>query len=170
MIAKLVLSTILVGLGVNFVNSPLLGQELSTQKIGQLLSWRPDKTFSEEIRKKFSDPNLRDQLDFDRLSSMVPIPAAKGANLTLDMLAKDAVIGGLYLSSGSTRLNLPPGAYRVNVRRDPAGTWKVDHYDSTGKIAATVNARVNLAERIDGVVSYADYSVCYQADSWVVCY
>jgi hypothetical protein len=80
------------------------------------------------------------------------------------------MIGGLYLSSGSIRLQLPPGAYRVNVRRDPTGTWKVDHYDSQGNIAATVDARVNPVPKIDGLVSYADSSVCYRADSWVVCY
>ena len=167
MLAKLIFPLMVLG----FSCGPLLGQELSNEDLKRLLSWSTEKKFVAEIREKFSDLKVRQQLEFYRLSSVVAIPVTHGANLSLDLLAKGALIGGLYISSGSTRLGLPPGIYSVEIRFDSKSyAWKVDHRDKTGKVASTIDAKVRAAQKIDGLVAYVDHSVCYRADSWVVCY
>ncbi len=172
MITKLVLPAVFVGLLVQFGSSSLLGQELPSNDIQQVLSWSTEGVFAKQMGQRFSESILAKELRFDRLSSVVAIPVAGAEKLSLDDLAKGALIGGVYLSSGSTRLKLAPGAYVVRVRFDQSTfTWKIDHLDPSGKkIIATVDARVQPAVTIEVVASYVDHSVCYRADSWVVCY
>ena len=172
MIAKLILPAVVFGLSVHFGSGSLLGQELPSNDIQQVLSWSTENRFAKEMGQRFGDSILAKELRFDRLSSVVAIPIAGAGKLSLDDLAKGALIGGVYLSSGSTRLKLAPGAYVVKVRFDQSTyTWKIDHLDPSGKeIIATVDARVRPADTIEVVASYVDHSVCYRADSWVVCY
>ncbi len=172
MTPKLTLSMVVVGFIFQFASSPLLGQEIPSSDVQQALSWSTEDTFAKQIGQRFSDSALANKLKLDRLSSVVAIPIADSEKFSLDDLAKGTLIGGLYLSSGSTRLKLAPGAYLVGIRFDqPSFTWKIDHLDPSGKkIVATVDARVRPADSIDGAASFVDHSVCYRADSWVACY
>lgn len=173
MLNRFTFAPALVAFALHFAEcTPSSAQELSSDEIKQLLSWAPEAEFQSQMEARFSDLKSPDNLRFDRLSSVIAVPLANLGDLSVNNLREGTVIGGLYLSSGSTRLRLNPGVYLVTVRfDDEVKLWKVDHLDAdASQVISTMDARVEATSTVDDVLSYVDHSVCYQADSWVICY
>jgi hypothetical protein len=96
------------------------------------------------------------------------IPLVKSPVNNIDELAPGKVIGALYLSTGSIRLNLSPGSYTISVARED-GQWKATFIDRTGSIVNTLPAKVEKASPVEFPLAYLDQSVCYRFDETLVC-
>ena len=78
-------------------------------------------------------------------------------------------IGGIYLSTGSLRLKLPPGAYRVFVLKK-GNKWRAQFFDGNNRVFGEVPAQVTKASLVTIPFAYVDRSICHRFDETLVCY
>ena len=143
-------------------------QEVTPQQVALIQKWEPAGDFREIVAKQFADrQNL--QLDFTHLASIVAIPSKASGSFSLVQLAEGQDVGAMYIPSGSSRLNLPPGSYVVRVNR-VGDRWQVQFSDGKRTVGAIQARVVGTAQAVPFPIAVVDHSVCYRADSWEICY
>ena len=143
-------------------------QEITPPQIALIQKWQPASDLRDLVAKRFSDrPNL--QLDFEHLASIVAIPSKASGSLSLDRLAQGQDVGAMYIASGSSRLNLPPGTYVVRVSRVDQ-RWQVQFLDGARAVGSIQAKVVSTPQPVAFPIAVVDHSVCYRADSWEICY
>jgi hypothetical protein len=87
----------------------------------------------------------------------------------LSELEGGRTIGALFLSTGSDRLKLQPGIYRVFILKKN-DQWRVQFFDASDHQAGETDARVVQAEKVMKPYAYVDHSVCVRLDETLICF
>lgn len=146
------------------------GQEVE-QYLSPALTWEPNPEFSKYMEKVIGKrvPGIVRELNYLGVVSIVAIPTLHSPIKKKEQLEKGNIIGAIFLSAGSLRLRLPPGAYQVKVARI-GGHWRALFLDGYNQIIGDVPAEVKRAKYVDKPFAYVDRSVCYRFDKVLVCY
>lgn len=151
------------------VPRPLTGEKISSPT----LKWQPESAFTANVKLRFWEsqfaPQFASLLNFERAVSVTAIPMSKSPVAQIrELEARPTTIGALYLPSGSLRLNLAPGVYRVEVAKKADG-WRARFLDDKGDERGRTIADVWPADAIAIPIATVEYSVCYRFDNTVVC-
>ena len=149
-----------------------IAQELSPERLSPGFRWDPEDAFAGFLKKRVSALEVGDKLNIKFSASVTAVPMNKSPVGSIQELAKKGrIIGGLYIGTGSRRLNLPPGVYAVHIEFDSATfTWKARVLDKNGKPVRRVNAQVTQVKEVETPIAYVDRSVCYHFDKLRVCF
>jgi hypothetical protein len=134
-----------------------------------LTSSTKDARLDSLVESRFSSFELKPSLNVSAGSTVIAVPLVQSPVDDMKQLeARWTTIGGLYVPSGSYRLKLAPGAYRVEVKK-VEGNWKVRFTDEKGKIGGEVNADVESSPAARVPFCTDEHSVCYRFDRTKVC-
>jgi len=122
--------------------------------------------FEEFITKRFSDSVFVNEMNFSGTVSIVAVPAKK--LVSVEDIQKGALVGALFLSTGSLKYDLSPGSYGVYVKRK-GPSWIAQIINSNGKIIKEVPAKFSPGKEVDRVMATVDFSVCYHINGGIVC-
>jgi len=133
------------------------------------LEWKPESIFTANVKIRFSQFKFAPVLNFERAVSVTAIPLFKSPVAEIKELeARPTIIGALYLPSGSLRLKLAPGVYRVQIEKESDG-WRARFLDDKGAERGRTTADVRPAEAVATPFATVEHSVCYRFDETVVC-
>lgn len=121
--------------------------------------------FVDFMASQFQKSIFAKEMDYKGTVSIVAIPARK--LVSVRDLTNGAIIGGLYLSSGSLRYNLPPGSYTVYVQGKGGKFW-AEIRDDAGSTKRKRSVRVVLAESAKKITASIEYSICYRINGGIV--
>ena len=121
------------------------------------------------IQKEFYNVGEMKDLNYEGTVSVIAIPILNSPVENIEQLVSGKTIGSIFLSTGSVRLNLPPGAYRVIVAQVKE-EWKALFLDGNNKTISEIPAQVSRASRVEKPYAYVDRSICYRFDETLVCY
>ncbi|MEW6672007.1 MAG: hypothetical protein AB1427_09885 [Thermodesulfobacteriota bacterium] len=156
-----------------FFSFTILTSVDAQELLSPVFRWKPQFDFSGYLQnifyKEFSNVGEMKDLNYEGTVSIVAIPTLNNPVNDIEQLIKGKTIGGIFLSTGSVRLNLPPGAYRVNVAQVNS-EWKALFLDGNNHTINQVPAQVTRASRVEKPYAYVDRSVCYRFDETLVCY
>ena len=143
------------------------------EPLSPALRWKPQFNFTgylnELFKKEFYNVKEMRDLNYEGAVSMIAIPTIKSPVENIEQLVSGKPIGGMFLSTGSVRLNLPPGAYQVIVAQVKE-EWKAIFLDGNNKTINEVPAQVRRASKVERPYAYVDRSVCFRFDETLVCY
>ena len=166
---KIVKKMIIMGLIVFYVtlSTPAQTQEYSSPA----LKWKPTFGFSNYVQEIIYKtlPKMTELLNFQGVVSTVAIPTLQSPVKNMKELEAGKTIGTIFLSTGSLRLNLAPGAYQVDVIKR-ANEWRALFLDGNGQISGDVPAEVTEATPVDIPFAYVDRSNCFRFDKVLVRY
>lgn len=121
------------------------------------------------VASRFSNFELKPSLNFSAGLTVIAIPLVQSPVTEMNQLeGRWTTIGGLYVPSGSERLKLGAGAYRVEVSKI-SGNWRVRFTDDKGNIRAEVQADVQRSGSVTTPFCTDEHSVCYRFDRTKVC-
>ena len=121
------------------------------------------------VASRFSNFELKPSLNFSAGLTVIAIPLVQSPVTEMKQLeARWTTIGGLYVPSGSERLKLGAGAYRVEVSK-VSGYWKVRFSDEKGNVRGEVRADVQASDAVSTPFCTDEHSVCYRFDRTKVC-
>ena len=109
------------------------------------------------------------ELNYRGAASISAIPPPVSPVERLSELEAGRTIGALVLATGSDRLKLPAGIFRVFVLKKN-GLWTVQFYDARERIVGEAPASVTEAPRVSTPSASLDHSVCVRFDQTLVCY
>jgi|GEM_PF-6527752 len=133
-----------------------------------IFKWKADGDFVRFSSSKFATFENRRIFAFERVVSIVAVPTLESPVRNIKELEAGKVVGAIYLSTGSVRLNLGPGSYTVWVGREK-GDWKAKFQDQKGETLRTLPAKVTEASPVAFPVAYVDQSICYRFDNTIIC-
>jgi len=135
------------------------------------LEWKPDPGFSQYIQNIFQKqvPNIVKLLNYSGIVSTVAVPTSQTPVKEIKELEPGKTIGAIFLSTGSLRLKLPPGAYRVFVLKK-GNKWRAQFFDGNNRVFVEVPAQVRKASPVTIPFAYVDRSICHRFDETLVCY
>ena len=155
--------------------SPLVSaQQPPPQNLRELpnqLLYDPEQIFVDYSTSRFDDYQ-GNELAFDRSVGLVAVPLTDRPWDNVDDVAPGSGahdIGAIYLPAGSTRLQLPPGVYRVQVRRDADTSWTALFFDQDNSLMVTHVAKVWVVESTGNPLAFVDYSICYSFNRTLIC-
>ena len=151
----------------------ILASADAQEYLSPAFKWEPQFGFAKYIQniiqKDFYNIKEMKLLNYGGTVSIVAIPTLDSPIRDLEQLAEGKTIGGIFLSTGSVRLNLSPGAYRVVVVQKRK-EWRALFLDSKNTAQSEVSAQVTRAPRVDRPYAYVDRSICHRFDETLVCY
>jgi len=139
--------------------------------ISPALEWKPDTEFSRYIQNVYQKqvPDIVKSLNYSGIVSTVAVPTSQAPVKKIKDLEPGKTIGAIYLSTGSLRLKLPPGAYRVFVIKK-GNKWRAQFFDGNNRVLGEVPAQVTKASPVTIPFAYVDRSICHRFDETLVCY
>lgn len=152
----------------------LLAQEPLPQyyaSIPSSLNFAPDANFQELVVSRFKG-FLIENYALERTTGLIALPTRSTPWDDTSEIAPGADhldVGLLFAPTGSSRLDLAPGAYRVQVKREAETSWLAEFLDEEGETQSSRPAFVYSADKVDYPLAFVDYSICYRFDSVIVC-
>jgi hypothetical protein len=131
--------------------------------------YRPESVFTASVKSRFADSKFSPVFSFDRAVSVTAIPVLKDPIAEMQELERQpTTIGALYVPTGSLRLKLDPGLYRVELVKK-SDRWIVRFLDDKATEKGQATADVRPADKVPVPVATVESSVCYRFDKTVVC-
>jgi hypothetical protein len=133
------------------------------KELPEPLKSKPQYGFSEYLQslvlKEFNESRELPELNYNGLVGIAPIPPSQSPVKNRNELESGKTIGALFLSTGSQRLKLPPGIFRVFVLKKN-DRWIVQFFDASDHPMGEAPATVTEAPKVSLPFVSIDHSVC----------